>query len=625
MTSFEFENIIQELEIRISDSPINNTPLGKDILSLMENFNSINSEKDNEIKKLNNIIKEQKGEQPVPSFDKKGKSSDISSTNELSEAEKALAGDDNKDCFKLTKGTIEKLKETEIPEDILEKLKELKSNKYETKKAFHNDIIELIGQEEFDKYKTKLEKFAYYKKRIRKPKKPDIHIDRTVICHIDETLPDDATNVGFQDNIVQDIEIKTDNVFFRKEKFYSPSEKKTYIAKAPAGYEGEFGPGIKSQIFFMKYVNNMSEPKICSALNLFDITISNGYISKLLTEGAIIDGFHNEKNEIYKLAMKMAEYVGIDDTGSCENGVNKYVQILSHPQFSLFFTTPKKDRLTIIDLLRFFKKREFIFNQEAFDLLKKMNVSEKKIQIIKDKTNEKNVIDEKEMEKILNDIFSKKKTGKVTRLRIKEAGLIAFYHQETDTPIMNVFIADDAPQFKLITLFLGLCWVHEWRHYKKLKPVLNAHKKDIEAFRKVFWSFYTELAKYKTAPNIESSQILKKKFDDIFSMKYSYKDLQNRIDKTKLKKTELLTVLEKPQIPLHNNSSENGARLQKRREDVSLQTKSKNGTKAKDTMLSMIETCRKQSYNSLQYIREKIINPNLNPLLNFLDYSFNSS
>ena len=155
----------------------------------------------------------------------------------------------------------------------------MKSNKYETKKTFHDDIIKLIGQEEFDKYKTKLEKFAYYKKRIRKPKKTDIHIDRIEICRIDETLPDDAINVGFQENIVQDIEIKTDNVLFKKEKFYSASKNKTYIAKVPAGYEGEFGPGVKSQIFFMKYVNNMSEPKVCSALNCFGTMISNGYIS----------------------------------------------------------------------------------------------------------------------------------------------------------------------------------------------------------------------------------------------------------------------------------------------------------------------------------------------------------
>ncbi|MGK5093955.1 hypothetical protein WDW89_18320 [Deltaproteobacteria bacterium TL4] len=48
-------------------------------------------------------------------------------------------------------------------------------------------------------------------------------------------------------------------------------------------------------------------------------------------------------------------------------------------------------------------------------------------------------------------------------------------------------------------------------------------------------------------------------------------DLKNR--KTKEKKQRLLTVLKYPMLPLHNNISENSARVQKRREDVSLQRK----------------------------------------------------
>lgn len=621
----ETVNKIKEIEIRISNSLINNTPLEKGILSFLEDMYCLVLEKDNKIKALNNTINLMSREQVTPNF-KDVESSDISSTNDLKKAEASLLNDSDKDGFKLSKGTIEKLKENEIPKEILEQLEELKSNKYETKKTFQNAVIEVIGKTEFDKHRIKLEKFAHYTKRNRKPKKTVIHIDRTVTCTLDiANLPSDIINVGYQENIVQDIVIKTDNVLFKKEKFYSPSNKKTYIAELPPGYEGEFGPEIKSQIFFMKYVNNMSEPKICSALNCFNTPASKAYISNLLTKGNIINGFQNEKDEIFKFVMEMAEYVGIDDTGSCENGVNKYVQILSHPKFSLFFTTDKKDRLTIIDLLRFFQEREFFFNQEAFDLLKSMNVSDKKIKMVKDKTSEINVINEKEMEDILNEMFPSKTKGKTTKLRIKEAGLIAFYHQETGTPIMETLIADDAPQFKLITLFLGLCWVHEWRHYNKLKPVVENHKNEIELFRTKYWNFYSKLTKYKINPDIDDAMRLSIEFDELFSTQYMYSDLQNRIDKTKSKKKELLTVLEKPQIPLHNNSSENGARLQKRREDVSLQTKSKNGTKAKDTMLSMIETCRKQKLNPLDYIREKIINPNLKPLLNSLKLSFNSS
>jgi hypothetical protein len=79
-----------------------------------------------------------------------------------------------------------------------------------------------------------------------------------------------------------------------------------------------------------------------------------------------------------------------------------------------------------------------------------------------------------------------------------------------------------------------------------------------------------------------------------------------RIAKSKAKKEELLTVLNHPEIPLHNNRSENGARVQKRREDVSLQTKTKAGTEAKDTMMTIIETAKKHSISSYKYIHDRI-------------------
>ena len=82
-------------------------------------------------------------------------------------------------------------------------------------------------------------------------------------------------------------------------------------------------------------------------------------------------------------------------------------------------------------------------------------------------------------------------------------------------------------------------------------------------------------------------------------------ELDGRIAKSKAKKEELLTVLNHPEIPLHNNRSENGARVQKRREDVSLQTKTKAGTEAKDTMMTIIETAKKHSISSYKYIYDQ--------------------
>jgi len=64
--------------------------------------------------------------------------------------------------------------------------------------------------------------------------------------------------------------------------------------------------------------------------------------------------------------------------------------------------------------------------------------------------------------------------------------------------------------------------------------------------------------------------------------------------------------LKHPEIPLHNNRSENGARVEKRRADVSLQTKTDEGTKAKDTMMSIVETCKKLGVSAYQFIHDRI-------------------
>jgi hypothetical protein len=54
-----------------------------------------------------------------------------------------------------------------------------------------------------------------------------------------------------------------------------------------------------------------------------------------------------------------------------------------------------------------------------------------------------------------------------------------------------------------------------------------------------------------------------------------------------------LQVLELPQLPLHNNEAELGARVQARVRDVSFQTRSEKGTKIKDTFLTINQTAKK--------------------------------
>ncbi len=181
--------------------------------------------------------------------------------------------------------------------------------------------------------------------------------------------------------------------------------------------------------------------------------------------------------------------------------------------------------------------------------------------------------------------------------------------------MVRILIADDAPQFKLLTLHLGLCWIHIGRHFKKLNPLVGIHKEALEKFQKKFWKFYTELKSYQKNPRKTDEKTLMKKFDVLFSIKTGYKELDQRIAKTRAKKKEMLLALEYPGIPLHNNAPENGARVQKRREDVSLQTKTEDGTIAKDGMMSTVETCRKLDVNPRELIRDRILKEGKIPLL----------
>lgn len=107
-------------------------------------------------------------------------------------------------------------------------------------------------------------------------------------------------------------------------------------------------------------------------------------------------------------------------------------------------------------------------------------------------------------------------------------------------------------------------------------------------------------------PLPETAESLSTEFDQLFSIKTGYSDLDDRILKTKNKKDNLLLVLQYPQIPLHNNASELAARVQARKRDVSLHTMTDEGTKANDIFLTIVETAKKLGVNQFEYIKDRV-------------------
>jgi hypothetical protein len=441
----------------------------------------------------------------------------------------------------------------------------------------------------------------------RGSKKEKVRVDRTEICKVDRgILPEDAEFKGYESVIVQDLKIETDNIEFRKEVFYSPSQRKSYRGQLPAGYEGEFGPTVKALTIILKYVCNTSEPKILEFFSNFNIFISGASISRMLTKN--MEEFHQEKEEIYRAGLESTRYQQIDDTGARVNGKNYHTHVVCNEFYTAYFTKEHKDRLTIIDILRNSQDRRFCFNEEAMSLLEQLKVPKKVIRVVSTTFTKGHEYTQAEVEALIEERIKEHlpKLAELHKTRILEASAIASYHLETGYPVVEVLVCDDAAQFKLVALWLSLCWVHDGRHYKKLNPVVPAHIEKVKEFLERYWAYYKRLAEFKQQPSQELAQKLAEDFDTLFSTTTGYAQLDERIAKTKDKKEHLLMVLKYPEIPLHNNASELGARAQARERDVSLQNKTDEGTKAHDSLLTIVQTAKKLAVNSYHYICDRV-------------------
>ncbi|MCY2995684.1 MAG: transposase [Planctomycetota bacterium] len=95
-------------------------------------------------------------------------------------------------------------------------------------------------------------------------------------------------------------------------------------------------------------------------------------------------------------------------------------------------------------------------------------------------------------------------------------------------------------------------------------------------------------------------------FDQLFGTKTGYAALDQRIAKTRCKKTTLLTVLDHPEIPLHNNPAELDERVMARRRDVSLHCRDEAGADEMDTFTSIVQTARKLLVNGYEYLYDRL-------------------
>jgi hypothetical protein len=426
----------------------------------------------------------------------------------------------------------------------------------------------------------------------------DIRVDEEKVCAVDPArLPPDAKFAGYEDVVVQDLCIQSHNIRYRLEIWHSLSQGQLR-GELPPGVTGEYGPELKALLVSLKYVAGTSLPRAHEFVQHCGVVISPTTVSNIVRDAATL--FHGEKEEVFRAGLAATTYQHIDDTFARVGGEFWHTHIVCNPFHSTYFTTPHKDRLTILDLLQG-GPRMYRFNALTQRLLEEFRVPLKWRRLAATAPQDRD-LSEAELEDLLEPWCPPPRPACLDRLR--EAAALASYRARPDH--VRILVGDDAKQSKHLSDDFGLCWVHEGRHYKELSPVVPQYQQQLEAFRTRYWDFYGELLKYHDRPMPAMAERLREEFDQLFATRTGYEALDKRIAATRSKKESMLTVLAHPETPLNNNPAELGERVAARRRDVSLHCAKPEGAREMDTLTSIVQTAKKLAVNGYEYLRDRI-------------------
>ena len=114
---------------------------------------------------------------------------------------------------------------------------------------------------------------------------------------------------------------------------------------------------------------------------------------------------------------------------------------------------------------------------------------------------------------------------------------------------------------------------------------------------------------------IKKKADIRAQFDKIFTQKTCFASLNNALKRINRNKPELLRLLDFPDIPLHNNLSENDIREYVKRKKISGSTRSNLGRQCRDTFTSLKKTCRKLKISFWNYLKDRLCGLNKIPFL----------
>jgi len=431
------------------------------------------------------------------------------------------------------------------------------------------------------------------KKKPRRKKKQNLPVHDEKI--IQPTLiPEGARFKGYRDIIIQDLVIRPHNIRYRLAQ-YETNDGKYVTGQLPDGIRGHWGSTLHSYILHQYHHQHVTQPLLLEQLHDFGIDISSGQLNNMITED--LDVFHAEKEALLQAGINHSDYIQTDDTKARHAGNNGYCTHIGNELFAWFKSTESKSRINFLELLHQGKKQQYIFNSGAFEYMEQQGLPRYRLDQL-----ETLDFDGSSKEAFIEWLIEKGIKGTRHQRIILEGALMGSLLKQ-GIPSNMAIISDDAGQFNIFDH--ALCWIHTERLVHRLIPLNDAHKNAVAFIRSGIWAIYRDLKAYKKDPNEQQKKQIEADFIHLFQTNTSYETLNQLLKRIKKNKHELLRVLDRPELPLHNNLSEGDIRDYVKKRKISGSTRSENGRRCRDTFASLKKTCRKHSISFWDYLLDR--------------------
>lgn len=417
-----------------------------------------------------------------------------------------------------------------------------------------------------------------------------------------ENPPRGSRFKGYTRLVVQDLVIRCHVVDLRRERWRT-ADGQTLTALLPAGIQGHFGPHLRRFVLALYHQAQTTVPRLLALVRMLGIVISKRQLVRLLIGEK--DAFLGEARDVLRAGLASADWITVDDTGARHKAANGFCTQIGNAHFTWFGTTDCKSRLNFLALLRA-GHSDYVINAAALAYMRERALAAPTIAKLADHPKCRfpdQAVWSAHLDRL--GITALKVTPDPVQIATEGAlwGSVKAHGFLPNT----VIVSDDAGQFNVGAH--ALCWVHAERLVHKLDTFTDETRAAQSRVRALLWDFYRDLKAYRVAPTKQRKAELRTRFDRIFKSKTGFVTLDRLLARLRANKPELLLVLNRPEIPLHTNGSENDVRCHVTRRKVSGGTRSDIGRDCRDAFLGLAKTCAKLHIAFWDYLGARLAVP----------------